>query len=146
MSSAFSAVLARTGHPSEAVRAGRSAWMVSGRGAGMRVRGAGRAAGRGPGLFGKVRGMLLRWRERQRQRRALAALSERDLADLGIPIGLALYEAGRWPWQNISPEWRALGAAPDPAPPRAPSASHPPRPKRRRAAPLLPFPSPRRRA
>jgi uncharacterized protein YjiS (DUF1127 family) len=54
---------------------------------------------------------LFGWRERMRQRRDLAAMSERDLADLGVPPGLAAYEASRWPWQKASPEWQTLDAA-----------------------------------
>jgi uncharacterized protein YjiS (DUF1127 family) len=67
------------------------------------------------GVFGKslVRGWsaLFGWRERMWRRRDLAALSGRDLADLGIPPALAVYEAGRWPWQKISPEWREFEEA-----------------------------------
>ena len=88
-------------------------------------------------------GALSRWRERMRQRRELSALSERALADLGIPLGLAAYEAGRWPWQRISAEWQALDRVRRTAPPFEPPPSRPPRPER---TPLVPFPSPRRRA
>jgi uncharacterized protein YjiS (DUF1127 family) len=84
---------------------------ISGHEAGSRFRSVGHAAGWGPGLFGRGRDALSTWRERQRQRRELAGLSMHDLAELGIPPGLAAYEAGRWPWQNISAEWRALCAA-----------------------------------
>jgi uncharacterized protein YjiS (DUF1127 family) len=67
-----------------------------------------RTAGTG---FARVWNALFGWRERMRQRRDLAAMSERDLVDLGVPPGLAAYEAGRWPWQKASPEWQTLEAA-----------------------------------
>jgi uncharacterized protein YjiS (DUF1127 family) len=64
---------------------------------------------RAPGAgFGRV---LFRWRERMWQRRELAAMSGRDLAELGVLPALAAYEAGRWPWQKISPAWRESYAA-----------------------------------
>lgn len=110
--------------------------------AGIRFRVDGRAAGRGLGPFRRAWGALRSWHERHQQRRELAAMSGRDLADLGIPPGLAAYEAGRWPWQKISPEWLALGAAA----PSEPLSLPPPRPDRNRGAPLIPFPSSRRRA
>jgi uncharacterized protein YjiS (DUF1127 family) len=67
-----------------------------------------RTAGNG---FARAWNALFGWRERMRRRRDLAAMSERDLADLGVPPGLAAYEAGRWPWQKVSPEWQTLDAA-----------------------------------
>ncbi len=66
------------------------------------------AVGKG---FGRAWDALFGWRERMRRRRELAVMSERDLVDLGVPPGLAAYEAGRWPWQKASPEWRDLDAA-----------------------------------
>lgn len=118
---------------------------ISGRDAGMRFCLAARAAGRGFGLLGKIGTANRLWRERMRQRRQLAALTARDLADLGIPVGLAAYEASRWPWQGISADWRALvavrrtAAGGERSPLRRPGT---PRPL---AAPLIPFPAPPRR-
>lgn len=126
-------------------RKGKMERATSGHEAGIRFRIDGRAAGRGLGLFGRAWGALSIWHERHRQRRELAEMSGRDLADLGIPPGLAAYEAGRWPWQKISSEWRALGAERRAAPPIEPFSSPPPRPDRTRGAPLIPFPSSRRR-
>ena len=79
-----------------------------------------RTGGRTPGIFARIRKALHSWRERVAERRELAALSQRDLADLGIPPGLAAYEASRWPWQNVSSEWRELDEAGRDASPGAP--------------------------
>lgn len=117
---------------------------LSGRDAGMRFCIAARAAGRGLDLLGMIWDVPKVWRERMRQSRQLAALTVRDLAALGIPVGLAAYEAGRWPWQGISADWRALvtarrAAASEGFPLRRSGA---PRPL---GAPLVPFPAPPRR-
>jgi uncharacterized protein YjiS (DUF1127 family) len=50
------------------------------------------------------------WCQRGRQRGELSLLSERDLADLGIPKMLAVEEARRWPWQQWQRRWRELDA------------------------------------
>lgn len=39
------------------------------------------------------------WRERQRQRRELAFLCERDLRNIGVPRDTVIDEARKWPWQ-----------------------------------------------
>lgn len=75
-----------------------------------------------PGLLARAWTALGGWRERSGQRRELAALSPRDLADLGIPPALAAFEMGRWPWQKASPEWREIAAARCEAAPLAPLA------------------------
>lgn len=106
---------------------------LSGRGVNLRFRLSARTAGRGLGLIGKARGVRKIWRERMRQRRALAMLSAHDLADLGIPLGLAAYEVGRWPWQPISADWRALADARRAAAPIERSSPRPPRSERPRA-------------
>jgi|GEM_PF-2226658 uncharacterized protein YjiS (DUF1127 family) len=79
------------------------------------------ADGRRPGAPARVWRALRDWRERLRRRRALAGMSGSALAELGIPPGLAAYEAGRWPWQPISTEWREFEEAHRQAPPVAPS-------------------------
>ncbi len=88
-----------------------------------------------PGIFGGIWRALSRWRERIAERRELAALSQRDLADLGIPPGLAAYEASRWPWQNVSSEWRELDEAGCAISPGAPVSADPPCERERDAAP-----------
>jgi uncharacterized protein YjiS (DUF1127 family) len=42
--------------------------------------------------------LLAGWRERARQRRALARLDDHLLRDIGISRGEAQREASRWPW------------------------------------------------
>ncbi|HJU20332.1 MAG TPA: DUF1127 domain-containing protein [Stellaceae bacterium] len=93
-----------------------------------------RAGDRVPGLFRRASGALGRWRERVRQRRELAALSKRELADLGIPPGLAAYEAGRWPWQGVSAAWRELDRAHRAVSPTEPFPDRPLQPGRGRTA------------
>ena len=39
------------------------------------------------------------WRERQRERRELAFLCERDLHNIGVPRDAVIDEAHKWPWQ-----------------------------------------------
>jgi uncharacterized protein YjiS (DUF1127 family) len=82
---------------------------IAGHEIGVRVAAVGRAAGAG---FGTLWRALCSWRERMRQRSELAAMCQRELTDLGIPPGLAAYEAGRWPWQKMSPIWRVLDEVP----------------------------------
>ena len=45
------------------------------------------------------------WRARHRQRRELAMMSERDLADLGLSRDRAMWETARWFWRDWSPHW-----------------------------------------
>ena len=49
---------------------------------------------------------LLRWQELARQRRALAALSDHMLKDLGLTRADALREAGRPFWDDGGERWR----------------------------------------
>ena len=49
---------------------------------------------------------LLRWQELARQRRALAALSDDMLKDLGLSRADALREAGRPFWDEGDEPWR----------------------------------------
>jgi uncharacterized protein YjiS (DUF1127 family) len=86
-----------------------------------------RTGDRTPGIFARIRKALHSWRERVAERRELAALSQRDLTDLGIPPGLAAYEASRWPWQNVSSEWRELDEAGRGRFPGVPVPADPPR-------------------
>jgi uncharacterized protein YjiS (DUF1127 family) len=83
--------------------------------------------GRTPGIFASIRKAVRLWRERVAERQELAALSQRDLADLGIPPSLAAYEASRWPWQNVSSEWRELDEAGRAISPDEPASADPPR-------------------
>jgi uncharacterized protein YjiS (DUF1127 family) len=39
------------------------------------------------------------WRERQRQRRELTFLCERDLRNIGVPREAVIDETRKWPWQ-----------------------------------------------
>jgi uncharacterized protein YjiS (DUF1127 family) len=94
-----------------------------------------RIGGRTLGIFGRIWKALRNLRERIRERRELAALSQRDLADLGIPPGLAAYEASRWPWQKISSEWRELDEAGGALSPGETVSADPPRDQERGAAP-----------
>lgn len=48
------------------------------------------------------------WRKHARQRRALAQIARRDLADCGIRPDIAAAEASRWPWQQPSRSWQSL--------------------------------------
>ena len=50
--------------------------------------------------------MLLRWQELARQRRALGALSDHMLKDLGLTRADALREAGRPFWDDGDEPWR----------------------------------------
>lgn len=43
--------------------------------------------------------VLRLWHERQRQRRELAFLCERDLHNIGVPRDVVIEEARKWPWQ-----------------------------------------------
>jgi uncharacterized protein YjiS (DUF1127 family) len=61
-----------------------------------------------PGSFGAI---LRRWIERNRERAELAAMSARDFGDLAVPDSLIRSEVRRWPWQEPSPQWRALRVA-----------------------------------
>jgi uncharacterized protein YjiS (DUF1127 family) len=49
---------------------------------------------------------LLRWQELARQRRALAAMSDHMLKDLGLSRADALREAGRPFWDEGGEPWR----------------------------------------
>jgi uncharacterized protein YjiS (DUF1127 family) len=51
-------------------------------------------------------GRLLRWHELARQRRALFALNERMLKDIGVSRADAEREAGRPFWQDGIQPWR----------------------------------------
>src|SRR5579863_8716863 len=48
------------------------------------------------------------WRERNRLRRELSTMSPHDFGDLPIPPGMIFDECRRWPWQNVSPQWRTI--------------------------------------
>ena len=48
------------------------------------------------------------WRERNRLRRELSTMSPGDFGDLQIPPGMIFEECRRWPWQNVSPQWRTI--------------------------------------
>jgi uncharacterized protein YjiS (DUF1127 family) len=50
------------------------------------------------------------WGERERQRRELSMLSDRDFAGLGVPKMLAIAETRKWPWQKWHPQWEELEA------------------------------------
>jgi uncharacterized protein YjiS (DUF1127 family) len=80
-----------------------------------------RADGRRPGALARVWRAVRGWRARLHRRRALAGMSGSALAELGIPPGLAAYEAGRWPWQPVSAGWREFEEEHRQAPPLAPS-------------------------
>ena len=47
-----------------------------------------------------LEGLFRRWRARSRERRELASTSVRELADMGISIPQAKYEAGKPFWKN----------------------------------------------
>jgi uncharacterized protein YjiS (DUF1127 family) len=47
---------------------------------------------------GAVVKVLRVWRERQRERRELAFLCERDLRNIGVPREVVIDEARKWPW------------------------------------------------
>jgi uncharacterized protein YjiS (DUF1127 family) len=49
--------------------------------------------------LGSFRSLLARWGERRRQRRALAALDDRLLRDIGVAPRLALDEAAKPFWR-----------------------------------------------
>lgn len=51
-----------------------------------------------------------RWRERARTRRDLAAMSGRELRELGVTQAMAREEMARAPWFDYSPEWRIAGS------------------------------------
>jgi uncharacterized protein YjiS (DUF1127 family) len=48
---------------------------------------------------------LRHWRVRERQRRELSQMKQRDFGDLVVPQSLAVEELRRWPWQKSSPQW-----------------------------------------
>jgi hypothetical protein len=50
------------------------------------------------------------WGERERQRRELSMLSDRDFAALSVPKMLAAEEVRKWPWQKWHPQWEELEA------------------------------------
>jgi uncharacterized protein YjiS (DUF1127 family) len=52
--------------------------------------------------------LLARWRERERCRRELAAMTALDFGDIAVPPGLIREEQARWPWQAMSPGWAAI--------------------------------------
>lgn len=52
---------------------------------------------------------LRQWRERERQRREMSMLTERDFGDLALPPSLVRDELRRWPWQKPSPQWAEIG-------------------------------------
>lgn len=54
---------------------------------------------------------IVKWRERERERRELATMASRDFGDLAVPPGLIREELRRWPWQARSQVWNALAAA-----------------------------------
>lgn len=51
------------------------------------------------------------WRERARQRRALAVLRTRDFGDLSVPGSLLADELRRCPWQRFSAQWGEIHPA-----------------------------------
>ena len=61
---------------------------------------------RAAGPFAAIARVLRSWRERERERRELAALSPRDLGDVNVAFSAIRDEASRWPWQRV-----VLGAA-----------------------------------
>ena len=50
------------------------------------------------------------WGERERHRRELSMLSDRDFAGLSVPKMLAAEEVRKWPWQKWHPQWQELEA------------------------------------
>lgn len=52
--------------------------------------------------------MARTWRKRARQRQELAQIAACDLAEFGIPPGVAAAEASRWFWQQPSRSWQSL--------------------------------------
>lgn len=48
------------------------------------------------------------WRERNRLRREVSTMSPRDFGDLPVAPGIIFDECRRWPWQNVSPQWRTI--------------------------------------
>ena len=48
------------------------------------------------------------WRERDRLRRELSTMSPHDFGDLPVSPGMIFDECRRWPWQNVSPQWRTI--------------------------------------
>ncbi|HSA80924.1 MAG TPA: DUF1127 domain-containing protein [Geminicoccaceae bacterium] len=67
---------------------------------------AGRPAARLRAALSWVILTLLRWQELARQRRALAAMSDHMLKDLGLTRADALREAGRPFWDDEDVSWR----------------------------------------
>ena len=57
-----------------------------------------RATGDLSQCFHAVAKTLQVWRERQRQRRELTFLRERDLRNIGVPREAVIDEARKWPW------------------------------------------------
>jgi uncharacterized protein YjiS (DUF1127 family) len=49
---------------------------------------------------------LLRWQELARERRALAAMDDHMLKDIGLTRADAAREAGRWFWDDGGEPWR----------------------------------------
>jgi len=49
---------------------------------------------------------LLRWQELARQRRALAALDDHMLKDIGLSRAAVAQETGRWFWDDGGDAWR----------------------------------------
>jgi uncharacterized protein YjiS (DUF1127 family) len=64
----------------------------------------------GRGLIDAVLRVLRRWRERERLRRELAGMRDRDFGDLVIPPGLIEDERRRSPWQEWSSEWSTIAS------------------------------------
>ena len=65
-------------------------------------------AGSGPAAFIAILRLLRVWRERAKERRELAMLSDREIADFRVPKLLAAEEARRWPWEEWDPQWREI--------------------------------------
>ena len=62
------------------------------------------------GFWTAIRLCLRDWRERERQRRELSMLSDRDFAGLRVPRMLVAQEVRKWPWQKWHPQWEELEA------------------------------------
>lgn len=61
---------------------------------------AGRTRPRRAGWFARARGLLLRWRERVRQRAELAQLSACERRDIGVSDADVWAETEKWFWQE----------------------------------------------